>query len=175
MTALLRTNFSPFFQIARVVAAILRATVSLAIDSRIPDSTNESRCGLNARASRTAPLNTFFKYRLWFLFNPRVATGRRFCSSVSPSISQSEEPHVTTAGPQYAQSCRLVRNRNGVATWATIVAARIGPIPGTDFTKLHGRCFLASRSTAVSASPLRSSNDSICEYNHSARVLRPKD
>ena len=43
MTALLRTNFSPFFQIARVVAAILRATVSLAIDSRIPDSTNESK------------------------------------------------------------------------------------------------------------------------------------
>jgi len=43
MMALLSSNFSPFFQIARVVAAILRATVNLAIDSRIPDSTNESR------------------------------------------------------------------------------------------------------------------------------------
>ncbi len=43
ITALLKSNFSPFFQIARVVAAILRATVSLAISMRIPDATRESR------------------------------------------------------------------------------------------------------------------------------------
>lgn len=39
ITALSRLNLSPFFQIARLVAAILRATVSLAISGRIPDST----------------------------------------------------------------------------------------------------------------------------------------
>ena len=76
ITALSRSYFSPFFQIARLVAAILRATVRVAIDSRIPDATRYSKCGLKIprvpQAVLAAPLKTALRCRLYFLFNPRV-------------------------------------------------------------------------------------------------------
>lgn len=66
------------------MAAILRATVTLANPGRSPLSTNSAYHPLNGshrEAVSAAPLKTYFSARLWLLVKPRVAAllARRTC------------------------------------------------------------------------------------------------
>src|SRR5215213_10654907 len=83
------SNASPLFHTAKVMAAILRATVTRASSGRSPRSSN-SPChdlkGSHREAVSAALLKTYFSVRLWLRVKPRVSGAlflRRTCSPIN--------------------------------------------------------------------------------------------
>ena len=136
------SNVSPFFQILRAIAAILRARVSRAISARMPfllQTLQIAAVRLGLTASRRCADEYFFQASIAVAI--QSSSGNRFSAFARHVLLSSHTPRSYASPPPARCSSTTdacVRNRCGVSTVATMSATSNRPQLRNRSQQIHG-------------------------------------